>query len=130
MESSRRSFLLNTIAGTAGATMIPGFVKADPVLPKPRIKLSISSYSYWHFKGEKFPIEKVIDEAAKTGVEGIDILHRQMESEDNTYRILNIDGKSTSSFDIRCSIFDIKGRTHPIPCKPEILNQELLIKIL
>lgn len=53
--------------------------------PKSRIKLSISSYSYWHFKGEKFPIRKVIDEAAKLGVEGIDILHRQMEGEDNRY---------------------------------------------
>jgi len=53
--------------------------------PKPRIKLSISSYSYWHFKEKKFPIEAVIDEAAKLGVEGIDILHRQMESEDKNY---------------------------------------------
>ena len=52
---------------------------------KPRIKLSVSSYSYWHFKKEKYPIEKVIDEAAKVGVEGIDILHRQMEGEDNAY---------------------------------------------
>jgi len=49
------------------------------------IKLSISSYSYWHFKGQKFPIEKVIDEAARMGVAGIDILHRQMEGEDNSY---------------------------------------------
>ena len=53
--------------------------------PKPRIKLSISSYSYWHFKEKKFPIESVIDEAAKLGVEGIDILHRQMQSEDKNY---------------------------------------------
>jgi L-ribulose-5-phosphate 3-epimerase len=49
------------------------------------MKLSVSSYSYWHFKKEKYPIEKVIDEAAKVGVEGIDILHRQMEGEDNAY---------------------------------------------
>lgn len=73
----------------AGASMaaasIPSFAQAEPALPKPRIKLSVSSYSYWHFKKEKYPIEKVIDEAAKVGVEGIDILHRQMESEDNAY---------------------------------------------
>jgi L-ribulose-5-phosphate 3-epimerase len=49
------------------------------------MKLSVSSYSYWHFKGPKFPIEKVIDEAARIGVAGIDILHRQMEAEDNAY---------------------------------------------
>lgn len=50
-----------------------------------RIKLSVSSYSYWHFKGDKFPIEKVIERAAALGLDGIDILHRQMESEDPAY---------------------------------------------
>ncbi len=67
------------------AVSIPALTEAKPELLKPRIKLSVSSYSYWHFKKEKYPIEKVIDEAAKVGVEGIDILHRQMESEDNAY---------------------------------------------
>ena len=33
----------------------------------------------------KVPIETVIDKAASLGVEGVDILHRQMESEDNAY---------------------------------------------
>ena len=45
---------------------------------KSRIKLSVSSYSYWHFKGDKYPIEKVIDHAASLGLDGIDVLHRQM----------------------------------------------------
>jgi L-ribulose-5-phosphate 3-epimerase len=85
MENSRRSFIKNGLAGSMAATVLPGFTKEETITLKPRIKLSISSYSYWHFKGEKFPIEKVIDEAAKLGVEGIDILHRQMESEDNKY---------------------------------------------
>ena len=84
MTSSRRSFLRNTLACTASATTLPFFASEEPV-NKPRIKLSISSYSYWHFKEKKFPIEAVIDEAAKLGVEGIDILHRQMESEDKNY---------------------------------------------
>ncbi len=51
--------------------------------PKP--KLAISSYSYWHFKKVKFPIETVIDRAAGLGVQGVDILHRQMESETPQY---------------------------------------------
>ncbi|MDZ4708581.1 MAG: sugar phosphate isomerase/epimerase family protein [Saprospiraceae bacterium] len=54
-------------------------------LPKSRIKLSVSSYSYWHFKGDKYPIEKVIDQAASFGLDGIDVLHRQMESEEKAY---------------------------------------------
>src|SRR5690606_13600846 len=63
-----------------GMPTLPGTAKTAG-----RIKLSISSYSYWHFTENKFPIGKVIDEAARIGVEGIDILHRQMESEDNAY---------------------------------------------
>jgi L-ribulose-5-phosphate 3-epimerase len=85
MNNTRRSFIKTSLAGSMAATVLPGFTKEETIPLKPRIKLSISSYSYWHFKGEKFPIEKVIDEAAKLGVEGIDILHVQMENEDNKY---------------------------------------------
>ena len=84
MAPSRRTFIMSGLASTA-ATLLPDFAQATTPQPKPRIKLSISSYSYWHFKEQKFPIERVIDEAARLGVEGIDILHRQMESEDNAY---------------------------------------------
>ena len=72
----RRSFLKSAALVTAGLSVQP--LSPAPVLA-PKIKLSVSSYSYWHFKGDKFPIEKVIDEAAKLGLEGIDVLHRQME---------------------------------------------------
>lgn len=87
MQNSRRSFIQKGIAGTlaAGVSAWPTLAEAKSVPVASRIKLSISSYSYWHFKETKFPIEKVIDEAAKIGVEGIDILHRQMEGEDNAY---------------------------------------------
>jgi L-ribulose-5-phosphate 3-epimerase len=85
MHNSRRSFIKNGFAGTVAASVLPRFAKDEEIPLKPRMKLSISSYSYWHFTGDKFPIEKVIDEAAKLGVEGIDILHRQMESEENKY---------------------------------------------
>ena len=84
MKVSRNNFLRMAGASLVAAS-IPALTEAKPALLKPRIKLSVSSYSYWHFKKEKYPIEKVIDEAAKVGVEGIDILHRQMESEDNAY---------------------------------------------
>lgn len=89
MRPSRRTFLRSAATLAAAGTVIPQLVRGQPDIPEKsaasRIKLSISSYSYWHFKEKKFPIETVIDEAAKLGVEGIDILHRQMESEDNAY---------------------------------------------
>jgi sugar phosphate isomerase/epimerase len=48
-------------------------------------KLGVSSYSYWHFRGEKYPIEKVIENASALDVRGVEILHRQMESEEPDY---------------------------------------------
>lgn len=84
MLTSRRAFISSGLAA-ATSVALPHSSFGETINPAPRIKLSISSYSYWHFKKEKFPIEKVIDEAAKIGVEGIDILHRQMEGEDNAY---------------------------------------------
>jgi len=49
------------------------------------VRFSISTYSYWHFTPKKIPIEYVIDEAARIGVSGVDVLHRQMASEDASY---------------------------------------------
>ena len=80
----RRDFLKNAGFGSAGI-LVPGNDYVKPASFKPRIKLSVSSYSYWHFKGDKFPIESVIDDAARMGLDGIDILHRQMNGEDNAY---------------------------------------------
>ena len=85
MKNSRRAFIQTGLTGSVAAAILPRFPIQDVAQPKSRIKLSISSYSYWHFKEKKFPIEAVIDEAAKLGVEGIDILHRQMESEEKNY---------------------------------------------
>lgn len=80
-DLSRRSFMAST-AG-AVATLCYGRNVAEnqgaPQVTKRRVKLGIASYSYWHFRGPKVPIQKVIDEASAAGVEGVDILHRQME---------------------------------------------------
>ena len=50
-----------------------------------KLKLGVSTYSYWHFKSERVPIEHVIEEAAKLELDGIEILHQQMASEDTPY---------------------------------------------
>jgi len=89
---NRRAFLGAAGATAAGAALpVPAALAATqasgPAGARPRVKLGISSYSYWHFRpaNERYPIEKVIDHAAAIGVEGVDILHRQMQSEDNAY---------------------------------------------
>ena len=49
------------------------------------LRLGTSTYSYWHFTPEKTPIETVLDTAAELGLSGVEILHRQLESEENAY---------------------------------------------
>ena len=49
------------------------------------LQIGTSTYSYWHFKEELTPIEYVMEQAAELGLDGVEILHVQMESEDNAY---------------------------------------------
>ncbi len=82
---SRRGFLKSALAAPA----LSGVSAAGDTGPAGRetgrVKLGISSYSYWHFRPPKTSIETVIDKTARLGVEGVDVLHRQMDSEKPEY---------------------------------------------
>ena len=52
---------------------------------RPRISIAVSTYSYWHFRTPKYPIEQVIEHAARLGFDGVEILHRQMTDESPAY---------------------------------------------
>lgn len=88
---TRRKLLgLGAAAAVAPATALRAEPQAAPPAPpraptKPRIALAVSTYSYWHFRTEKYPIEKVIEHAAAVGFEGVEILHRQMKDESPAY---------------------------------------------
>ncbi|NUQ64513.1 MAG: sugar phosphate isomerase/epimerase [Pirellulales bacterium] len=77
---SRRSFLAaaTTAAAVAGSTPVAAAAGG----PKCRLNLAIASYSYWHFRDQKVPIEAVMDKAAAMDADAVDILHRQMEIEE------------------------------------------------
>jgi sugar phosphate isomerase/epimerase len=86
MQLSRRE-LLKTSA-VAGAVLCAPELIAQPVVAAPStqpIRIGVSTYSYWHFDKVKYPIEKVILNAARLGFDGVEVLHRQMESEDRRY---------------------------------------------
>jgi len=79
MNLTRRTFLATaSCAGAALALDAPRAASAAPASTR-RMKLGISTYSYWHFRPPKVSIETVIDKSAEIGVEGLDILHRQMD---------------------------------------------------
>jgi len=85
---NRRSFLGTTTlaAGSAlGMSSVtqgagsPGTASARR--PNP---IAVSTYSFWRFKqGLKMPMKQCIDEAARLGFDGLDILLRQMETKPN-----------------------------------------------
>ena len=78
MNLTRRSFLA-TAALAAAAPALGAAPAIQTTSARKKIKLGVSTYSYWHFKTERVLIETVIDKAAILGVEGVDILHRQMD---------------------------------------------------
>lgn len=80
MNPNRRTFLAASTLGAAGLALKTE--SAEPAKSSKRIKLGISTYSYWHFRPPKVSIETVIENASRLGVEGVDILHRQMEGDE------------------------------------------------
>ena len=64
----------------------------------------VSTYSFWRFRDDsKLSIDECIDEAARMGFDGVEILHMQMESEEPGYlqqlkRHAFVNGLSLSGF--------------------------------
>ena len=81
MPIQRREFL--TVAAAAAA--LPRPAASQTSAPASRQRFAVSTYSYWHFRKDRYPIERVIDKAAELGFEGVEILHRQMSDETPAY---------------------------------------------
>ena len=82
----RRDFLKQSgwlVGGSLGGQLLtssstPAKRRHNPV--------GVSTYSFWQFNGpkEQIPINKCIEHAARMGFDGVEILHVQMSSEDNS----------------------------------------------
>src|SRR5215470_18474331 len=86
MNLTRRD-LIKTGA-IAGAALMANNTHTEPIQTAAStqpIRIGVSTYSYWHFDKVKYPIEKVIENAARIGFDGVEILHRQMEGEEKKY---------------------------------------------
>ena len=82
MQPSRRRW----IELSAAALALSGFeVRPADAPVKRRTRFGVSTYSYWHFKGDKYPIERVIEDAGRMGFDGVEVLHRQMSGESVAY---------------------------------------------
>jgi len=94
MTLDRRHFLASSAAtvlaasGAAAAGNQPQPAGPGPGLPQARRqrgnRIAVSTYSFWQFRNKDLrDIETCIDLAAEMGFDGVEILHRQMESETN-----------------------------------------------
>lgn len=96
MNDNRRTFIKKTAlasAGLAGLSVTKSCAGKADTTPEgstgvqQKNRIGVSSYSFWQFNGPKedVPIEKCIDDAARMGFDGIELLLVQMTSEENGY---------------------------------------------
>ena len=84
---ARRRFLAaaGACAATSGLSLLQA-AETPAAAPARGNRIAVSTYSYWQFnRRENRDIEKCIDLSAEFGFDGVELLHRQMQSEDKGY---------------------------------------------
>lgn len=85
MQRTRRDWLrLATVGVGVGTVLTPSMEPetldaAEPVEKRYPNRIGVSTYSFWHFRGEPVPIERCLEHAADMGFDGVEILHVHME---------------------------------------------------
>ena len=65
-------------------------------------KFAIATYSYWHFREPKVTVQQVIDHAHNIGVDGVDVLHVQMDNESPEYIRSLVDRAQDKDIELIC----------------------------
>jgi sugar phosphate isomerase/epimerase len=90
---TRRNFLVTGVAAAAaavvGEALVPKFAVAAEPAPGAGVRpnrIAISTYSFWRFlENSRVPIDECIRQSAAMGFDAVEILHRQMDGEENSY---------------------------------------------
>lgn len=86
MLINRRTFLAGALAASAGAVLPASNSTGSEVKMARSNRLAVSTYSFWRFREDsRLSIEQCIREASAMGFDAVEILHRQMTSEENGY---------------------------------------------
>jgi L-ribulose-5-phosphate 3-epimerase len=86
-QVNRRAFMAGSMATLVGANAVSPAAERAARSEARRPggnRIAVATYSFWRFKeGLKLPIETCMDEAARMGFDGMDILLRQIDGEEN-----------------------------------------------
>lgn len=75
MTVTRRDVLALGALGLAGTS----FGQSPETAKRRPLRVGVSTYSFWHFRGQPVPIETCLETAADLGFDGVEILHVHME---------------------------------------------------
>lgn len=85
MNPSRRALLVAAAGALTGAPATAAAAQT-PDAGDRRNRLAVSTYSFWQFRNSDLrDIEQCIELAGQWGFDGVELLHRQMLNEDNSY---------------------------------------------
>src|SRR6476620_43298 len=88
MKTSRRAMITGSV-GVAASLASQTSIRAQQLVkrsPPRRNRIGVSTYSFWQFNRRDLrDIELCIDLAGEMGFDGVELLHRQMQSEDKGY---------------------------------------------
>jgi L-ribulose-5-phosphate 3-epimerase len=82
---TRREILQLGASGLIAPVMTARAVEQPQPSSTQPIRIAVSTYSFWHFRTPKYPVEQVIEDASRMGFDGVEILHRQMTDESPAY---------------------------------------------
>src|SRR5262249_17517755 len=81
----RRHFLASS-AALLGVSALPAAADEPAAATHIRNRIAVSTYSFWRFRDDsKLSIESCIDEPARMGFDGVELLHVQMDGDSNGY---------------------------------------------
>jgi hypothetical protein len=86
---SRRDFLV-AAGATAAAAPLMGTAMEPASAPLRPVRFGVSTYSFWQFRAEPAPIERCIDDAARMGFDGVEILQVQLMRDESNARLQGI----------------------------------------
>ncbi len=84
MSVTRRQFIAGAAAVAGASPSLTALPQAEPA-PRRRLRIGVSTYSFWHFRGPKVEVADCIEKAGAMGFDGVELLHEQMSGESNAY---------------------------------------------